>query len=171
MSKRKLEPPTCEECNEFLYAPAICGDRALCEYCSFGFEVALFPQSMFDWLETSFPEEWAKKKTRYAEEMMSRLPPTIRVNLAGIPETETKEALMRAFLQTRSLDLQVAVYGKEVLPIKSVFRTVFLKTKESPLVVQDCLGYLSVLDNELCWQTLLLVERICVTIVPAIPLH
>ena len=171
MSKRKLEPPKCDGCDGFLYAPAICGDKALCEYCSFGFEVALFPQSMFDWLETSFPEEWGKKKARYAEEMMSRLPPTMRINLTGIPEAETKEALMRAFLQARSLDIQVALYGNEVLPIKSSFRTVFMKGKEPPFVIEDCLGYLSVFGDDGCWHTLVLVDKISVTIVPAIPLH
>jgi hypothetical protein len=168
--KRKVEGPKCDKCQDFLYLPVIHESQALCEYCSFGCEATYFPQSMFDWLQENFPEEWKSKKARFTEEMMKRLPPNLRICLQGIPEADTKEALMRAFIQDRTLDLQVALYDKEELPIKSYFRTILQKAKEPPFDIEDCMGYLSLLGDDGIWYTLVLVDKISVTVVAALPL-
>lgn len=171
MSKRKVVEriPACDKCQGFLFQGSMCCGMAICKYCVVFHDCRATPvflaPSIQEFLEASFPEEWAKKASDAAIEYQQRMGDSVHVQLWGVAP-ELQEPILRAVAETKSAKINLAT-EKGVVPLSHLFVTIQFTspiTKEMPVPEVDkatCVGYIAirVSPTESCWNVCVLVYK------------
>lgn len=163
--KRKIDPPTCDLCDEFLYGPCSSGARMVCEACSIlGGSVAIAQPRLAQWIRTSFEEEWTRKKATLMQDVRAGLEKeNIFLRISELPENHQEQIVQQvAANREQPGDIKVAdVRGPQ--PLTSLYLTVEAVTNDVP-TINRAMGFISVLGEE-GYKTLVLVHAIAPPIV------
>lgn len=163
--KRKISPPSCDSCGEFLYGPCSYGARMVCEACAIlGGSVATAQSGLAKWIEASFEEEWTRKKATVMQDVCAGLEKEqIFLRISDLPPNHQDQIIQQIVANREQPgDIKVAdVRGPQ--PLSSLYLTVEAVTNEVP-TINRAMGFISVFGEE-GWKTLVLVHAIAPPIV------
>lgn len=158
--KRKLSAPPCDRCSEFLYAPSCHGSQVVCEACAmvYGLDATPLP-GLAKWMETSFQEEWTRKKATVLEDVNAGLAKTgISVQFRDVPNSHRTQILQQVVqFRNQLASIQVVDNGPPVA-LSSLYWTIEVTTKEVPTIT-NVAGFISTFGGTE-WKTLVLVHPI-----------
>lgn len=158
--KRKLSPPPCDQCGQFLYGPSCSGSQMVCEACAIvgGLNATPIP-TLATWMESSFPEEWTRKKATVTEDVCTALESKgIHVELTDVPDKHRTQIIQQVVqFKEHPTSIQVVDTGAPE-DLSSLYWTIEMSTKEVPTITKVA-GFISVFGGTE-WKTLVLVHPI-----------